>query len=240
MGRADPHCHTFASDGMVGPAELVAAAGARQLDVIAVTDHDTMDSVAETVALGEAAGLAVVAGQEITTAWPALTHVVGWFLEEPVRMGMSLADTVAAVHDQGGLAMIPHPFMPTWFASCQEGMLARLIETQTVDAVELEHTAPTTAARRAALHRFYDRHRDRLGAAVGGSDCHFGRHDLGRIVTEFEGRTAADFRAALEARSTRPVIVRRARVPLGLIARQQARSLVGLPLRRLRGQLQQR
>ena len=240
MGRADPHCHTFASDGMVGPAELVAAAGALQLDVIAVTDHDTMASVAETVALGEAAGLAVVAGQEITTAWPALTHVVGWFLEEPVRMGMSLADTVAAVHDQGGLAMIPHPFMPTWFASCQEGMLARLIETQTVDAVELEHTAPTTAARRAALYRFYDRHRDRLGAAVGGSDCHFGRHDLGRIVTEFAGSTAADFRAALEARSTRPVIARRSRVPLAMIARQQARSLVGLPLRRLRGQLQQR
>ena len=40
--------------------------------------------------------------------------------------------------------------------------------------------------------------------------------------------------------TTRPVRARQARVPLGLIARQQARSLVGLPLRRLRGQLQQR
>jgi hypothetical protein len=225
---------------MVGPAELVAAACELQLDLIAVTDHDTMAGVRETVALGEAAGLAVVAGQEVTTAWPAQTHVVGWFLERPVRMGMTLADTVAAIHDQGGLVMIPHPFMPTWFASCQEGMLARLIETHPVDAIELEHTAPTTAGRRAALHAFYKAHRRRLGAPVAGSDSHFGRHDLGRVLTEFEGSSADDFRRAVAARATRPLTgVRKARVPLVLVARQQARSLVELPLRRLRGQLQQ-
>lgn len=240
MGRADPHCHTTASDGMVEPAELVAAACELKLDLIAVTDHDTMAAVAETVALGEAAGLAVVPGQEITTAWPAQTHVVGWFLTRPVRTGMSLADSVAAIHDQGGLAMIPHPFMPTYFASCQQGMLTRLIETQAVDAVELEYTAPNTGARRAALRRFYEAHKDRLGAAVGGSDSHFGRHDLGRVLTEFEGGSAADFRAAIEAGTATPAPGRHSRVPLGLIARQQARSLVALPLRRLRGQLQQR
>jgi predicted metal-dependent phosphoesterase TrpH len=240
VGRADPHCHTHASDGMVGPAELVAAACELKLDLIAVTDHDTMACVGETVGLGEAAGLAVVPGQEVTTAWPAQTHVLGWFLERPVRMGMSLADTVAAIHDQGGLAVIPHPFMPTWFASCQEGMLARLIEVHPVDAVEIEHTAPTTAGRRAALHAFYRAHRERLGAAVAGSDSHFGRHDLGRAITEFEGSSADDFRRAVLARTTNPVTgLRQARVPLALVARQQARSLVELPLRRLRGQLQQ-
>jgi predicted metal-dependent phosphoesterase TrpH len=240
VGRADPHCHTHASDGMVSPAELVAAARGLGLDLIAVTDHDTMAAVRETVARGQEAGLAVVPGQEVTTAWPAQTHVVGWFLERPVRMGLSLADTVDAIHDQGALAMIPHPFMPTWFASCQEGMLARLIETRRVDALEVEHTAPTTAGRRAALRAFYDAHRERLGAAVAGSDSHFGRHDLGRAVTEFEGSSAADFRAAVESGATRPLAgVRRARVPFGLLARQQARSLVELPLRRLRGQLEE-
>jgi hypothetical protein len=155
-------------------------------------------------------------------------------------MGMSLADTVAAIHEQGGLVMIPHPFMPTWFASCQEGMLARLIEIHRVDAIEIEHTAPTTAGRRAALRAFYRAHRDRLGAAVAGSDSHFGRHDLGRVITEFEGSSADDFRKAVAAGTTVPVTgVREAHVPLALVARQQARSLVELPLRRLRGQLQQ-
>lgn len=238
MGRADPHCHTTASDGMVSPAALVASARAAQLDVIAVCDHDTMAACAEAVAEGEEAGVGVVAGQEVTTRWPAQTHVVGWFLERPVRPGMTLADTVDAIHDQGGLAMIPHPFMPTWFASCQPAMLSTLIEDHRVDAIELLHTAPTTGARMARLLAFYEANRARLGAAVGGSDSHFGAYDLGRVVTEFEGSTAADFRRAVETAQTRPALGDRGRVPLGLAARQQWRSLVELPLRRLRRQLE--
>ena len=236
MGVADPHCHTTASDGMVAPAELVAAAVAAGLDLIAITDHDTMANAREVRDRGEAAGLAVVMGIEVTTAWPAQTHVLGWFLERPIRMGLSLEDAVRAIHDQGGLAVIPHPFMPTYFASCQPGMLLRLLETQPVDAIEVVHTAPLGAARRARLQRFYAEHRERLGAAVGGSDSHFGAPDLGLAVTEFPGATAADFRAALLARTT---VARRTgkprRIPPGRLARQQWRSLVELPVRRLRG-----
>src|SRR5439155_23515056 len=66
---ADPHCHTLSSDGMVTPAQLVDAAVKARLDLIAVTDHDTMRSVKETQERGHAAGLTVVAGQEITTRW---------------------------------------------------------------------------------------------------------------------------------------------------------------------------
>ena len=127
---------------MVTPAELVAAAVKAGLDLIAVTDHDTMASVKETQTRGETAGLTVVAGQEVTTRWPAQTHMVGWFLETPVRRGMSLEDTVAAIHAQGGLVLIPHPFMPVYFGSIQPGMLRRLIEMQSVDAIEMLSTVP--------------------------------------------------------------------------------------------------
>lgn len=238
MGLADPHCHTTASDGMVGPAELVAAALAAGLDLIAVTDHDTMAAAEEVRLRGEAAGLAVVRGQEITTRWPAQTHVLGWFLERPVRSGLPLADTVAEIHAQGGLAVIPHPFMPSYFASCQPAMLARLIERQRVDGLEILHTAPITPGRRQALTAFYELHRDRLGTAIGASDSHFGGHDLGAVVTEFEGRSAADFRAAVHSRTTQPRRGRSRRVPARLALRQQWRSLVGLPLRRLSGQFE--
>ena len=47
MLLADPHCHTRASDGMVSPKELIGAAIASGLDLIAVTDHDTMAAVDE-------------------------------------------------------------------------------------------------------------------------------------------------------------------------------------------------
>jgi predicted metal-dependent phosphoesterase TrpH len=237
MALADPHCHTTASDGMVDAAGLVDAAVAAGLDLIAVTDHDTMAAVAEAQARGQERGLAVVAGQEVTTRWPAKTHVVGWFLERPVRAGMSLADTVAAIHDQGGLAVIPHPFMPTYFASCQQSMLARLLEARQVDGIELVHTAPTTGRRAAALEAFYLVHRARLGAAVGASDSHFGRYDLGLAVTEFEGRSAEDFRQAVAAGATRPVRRGRRSITPGLFARQQVRALLELPARRLTGRL---
>ncbi len=238
MGIADPHCHTTASDGMVSPAELVAAAVDAGLDLIAVCDHDTMAATAQTVARGEEAGLAVVPGQEITTRWPAQTHIVGWYLRKPVRMGMSIEDTIDAIQDQGGLAVVPHPFMPTFFASIQPGMLARLVERRRLDAIEVVHPSPSTPGRRRALLSFYEAHRERLGAAVAGSDSHFGGHDLGRVLTAFEGSTAEDFRRAVETSATRPQVGVRRRVPARLAARQQVRSLVELPLRRLRGEFE--
>jgi predicted metal-dependent phosphoesterase TrpH len=237
VSLADPHCHTTASDGMVEPAELVAAAVRRGLSLIAVCDHDTMAAAKEVRARGQAAGLAVVCGEEITTRWPAQTHVVGWFLERPVRSGLSLEDTVDAIHDQDGLAIIPHPFMPTYFASCQPGMLARLIERHPVDGIELEHASPTSAARRRQLAHFYNANRERLGAAIGASDSHFGWYDLGQVLTDFEGSTVGDFRAAVLARRTTPRRGRPATVPGGLALRQQWRSLVVLPARRLTGKL---
>ena len=235
---ADPHCHTFASDGMVGPADLVEGALAAGLGLIAVCDHDTMGAAQEVAGRGEERGLAVVKGMEITTRWPAQTHVLGWFLERPVRSGRGLLDTVRAIHEQDGLAVIPHPFMPTYFASCQPRMLSALIEEEPIDGIETEFAAPTSGRRKRALEDFYAAHSDRLGARVGASDSHFGAYDLGRIVTAFEGRSAADFRRELLARRTEPRRRPGRSVPARLLAAQQFRGLVGLPLRRLRGQLQ--
>ncbi len=227
--KADPHCHTFASDGMVTATELLEAAVAAGLDLIAITDHDTMASVHE----AEHPGLTVVSGEEITTAWPAQAHVLGWFLEKPVRPGMSVEDTVAAIHDQGGLAIVPHPFMPTYFGSIQPAALSRLIEKHPVDGIEMMSTVPMGNGRRKLLADFYARHGNRLGAAVGSSDCHFGRYDIASSATVYDG----DFRTAIEKRTTKPVRLRRGKVPAQLAVRQQWRSLVELPLRRLRGDL---
>ncbi len=40
--RIDLHCHSDASDGTRPPAEVVRRARARELDVVALTDHDTV------------------------------------------------------------------------------------------------------------------------------------------------------------------------------------------------------
>jgi hypothetical protein len=233
MAFADPHCHTTASDGMVSPAELVEAAVKAGLDLIAVTDHDTMAMVGEVKQRGEAAGLTVVAGQEVTTKWPAQTHIMGWFLEKPLGRGISLDDAVTEIHDQGGLVIVPHPFMPVYFGSIQPGMLRRLLEKHSVDGIEMMSTVPVGARRRRMLEAFYAANRERLGAAIGASDCHFGTHDIGRIVTQYEG----DFRTAVLQGTTEPVRRARRRVPIGMAMRQQWRALVDLPIRRRRDRL---
>jgi len=230
---ADPHCHTRASDGMVSPKELIEAAIASGLDLIAVTDHDTMAAVDEVQERGAAAGLTVVAGQEVTTRGPAQTHLLGWFLERPVKRGLSLEDSVAAIHDAGGLAIVPHPFMPVYFGSIQPGMLRRLIEKQPVDGIEVMFTVPIGRRRRAVLDAFLAANRERLGAYIGASDCHFGGHDMGRVLTAYEG----DFRAAVVERRTEPRLGKRHAVPRGMAVRQQWRALVEVPVLRLRGRL---
>src|SRR5690348_8690990 len=66
--RIDLHTHSNASDGTLRPAELVVAAAAAGLDVVALTDHDTTAGwVPATEALP--AGLTLVPGAELSCRW---------------------------------------------------------------------------------------------------------------------------------------------------------------------------
>ena len=97
-----------------------------------------------------------------------------------------------------------------------------------------ERNAIHAQVNRRLLDEFYAANRTRLGAPVGGSDCHFGAHDMASAVTEYDG----DFKTAVQSRATRGRRLRQAGpAPAGMAVRQQWRSLVQLPLRRLRGQL---
>jgi predicted metal-dependent phosphoesterase TrpH len=64
--RIDLHTHSRVSDGTDTPAELVSEAARAGLDVVALTDHDTFDGLAEAEAAGERAGVQVVRGIEVS------------------------------------------------------------------------------------------------------------------------------------------------------------------------------
>ena len=65
--RADLHAHTNRSDGVLGPAELVATASRAGLAAIAVTDHDTTAGIHEAVAAAADLDIEIVPGIEIST-----------------------------------------------------------------------------------------------------------------------------------------------------------------------------
>lgn len=78
--RLDLHLHTNSSDGSLSPAELVQAARAGNLDVIAVTDHDTVAGVHAAIAAA-AAELRVIPAIEISTQLGGELHMLGYHLD---------------------------------------------------------------------------------------------------------------------------------------------------------------
>jgi hypothetical protein len=230
LGTAEIHAHTLASDGMVSAVELVRAAAAIGLNVLCITDHDIISELGPAMEAGASLGVDVVRGEEITASFPPGIHIVGLFVERQIRMRMSVEDTVDAIHDAGGLAVIAHPFMPTWFASMTPSRARKLLETHRVDGIELRHTAPVLPRTWGLLDTFYAEHRDRLGASLGAGDSHFGAHDLGRVLTVFPGKGAVDLRRAIDERTTSPLsgAVVPSPPPLRMRLSQQYRSMVWL------------
>jgi len=82
QGLYDLHAHTTASDGTLSPAELVRLAKNLGLRALAVTDHDTVDGVAEAMAEADALGIELVPGVEISANFGEVpVHVLGLFVE---------------------------------------------------------------------------------------------------------------------------------------------------------------
>ncbi|MFQ6370498.1 RNase RNM [Shewanella sp. YIC-542] len=76
----DLHCHSRASDGALSPSELLARAIANGVDVLALTDHDTVDGLAQARQFNaqQATPLQLINGVEISTHWHAYDiHIVG-------------------------------------------------------------------------------------------------------------------------------------------------------------------
>lgn len=67
MHYADLHLHSTASDGCLTPTELVAKAKELNIQVIALTDHDTTDGIKEALAAGRTYSVRVIPGIELST-----------------------------------------------------------------------------------------------------------------------------------------------------------------------------
>jgi predicted metal-dependent phosphoesterase TrpH len=82
LKRVDLHIHSHASDGQLSPTAIVNAAVRGRLDVIAITDHDTVAGVNEALAAARALPLDVVPGVELSTRHGAHEiHILGYFID---------------------------------------------------------------------------------------------------------------------------------------------------------------
>lgn len=75
---ADLHTHCTASDGQYTPSELVRLAKDCGIEVLALTDHDTIAGVNEAISAGEALGLRVIRGVELSAKEHHGFHILGY------------------------------------------------------------------------------------------------------------------------------------------------------------------
>ena len=80
--RIDLHTHSNRSDGTDSPAELIAHAAAAELDVVALTDHDTVSGWDEAADAAISAGISLLRGTEFSCADNGRTvHMLGYLFD---------------------------------------------------------------------------------------------------------------------------------------------------------------
>lgn len=95
--RIDLHLHSTASDGVLSPSALVEAARAAQVDVIALTDHDSIDGIVEARSAAAQNGLRVIAGVELSAHDEEREiHILGLHLERLDSMRARLSQLADA------------------------------------------------------------------------------------------------------------------------------------------------
>jgi predicted metal-dependent phosphoesterase TrpH len=201
VGFADLHIHTTASDGMMSPAMVLNYVSmATPLDTFAITDHNTMDGYERArefqARYSHLQDLTLIPAIEVSSR---AGHIIGLWVERMIPRDMSAEETIAAIHEQGGLAIAAHPF--AWLPGLSEftGVARRFLELP-FDAVETRNSTPTELFNNHRTTRANRAHRQPL-AECGGSDAHF-LWAIGRTWTEYPGRGGTALREAITARRT--------------------------------------
>lgn len=80
--RLDLHLHSNASDGDCPPEEVVRRALDAHLDVISLTDHDTVGGVARAREAADGVAIDVIPGLEVSSTWRGHDiHILGYFVD---------------------------------------------------------------------------------------------------------------------------------------------------------------
>jgi predicted metal-dependent phosphoesterase TrpH len=187
----DLHIHTkYSGDATIEPKDLIKVAQERELDGIAVTDHNTTRGWNQ---FQEKEELFIIKGVEQTTEYGS---VIGLFLNEKIESN-EFYEVVDAIRDQDGIIMIPHPFDSLRKDSFKINSVDIKTLEKCVDAIEVFNS-------RCILNSFNENaeklantlHKHRLA----GSDAHT-RNEIGNARTEFEYNTLEQIHTKLKEKT---------------------------------------
>jgi len=174
------HTHCEASpDSRTPIAEQARAVRASRIDVICATDHNTIEGGLRLRELAD--GFRVIIGEEISSRDG---EIIGLFLDRAIPRDLTGEETIARIHDQGGVAIVPHPFSINRRYHMRRPALDRL--RSKIDALEIFNAREAIFLNNRSAAAYAKTH-GIVGTA--GSDAHRGRAFV--EMPDFAGR--ADF-----------------------------------------------
>jgi predicted metal-dependent phosphoesterase TrpH len=181
--EVDLHMHTDHSGDCATPVEvLLQTARDRGLGAIAITDHNEVSGALEAREIARGMdGLKVIVAEEVKTAEQG--EVIGLFLEEKIPKGLTMAETIAAIREQGGLVYVPHPFDRFHSVPDYEHLLDMVEE---IDLLEVFNPRVALTAFNVEAVRFAGKYRI---VPAAGSDSHVAQ-GLGSVrqrIHDFDG-----------------------------------------------------
>ncbi|MDR2698699.1 MAG: CehA/McbA family metallohydrolase [Candidatus Methanoplasma sp.] len=180
--RADLHIHSnFSSDGKSAPDEIIEAAVSAGLGCISITDHNSFEAYDLVKDNGK---VIVIPGIEVSSKEG---HILAYGIDRDIPRGMSVDETIAAIHAAGGVAFAAHPYR--WWSGLGE---SNTVEND-FDGIEAMNARSTASSNRRS---------EALAARIGkpvsaGSDAHTPDHIGDGIVELPDG--IATWQDALDA-----------------------------------------
>jgi predicted metal-dependent phosphoesterase TrpH len=162
--KADLHMHShFSPDSGMSPGEIVNTAEKLGLDVIAVTDHNTVRGGLETEKMAKNKDLIVIVGSEIMTKDG---EIIGLDVKRDIPKKLPLSEACRLIKEQGGLVLVPHPF-----ERLRKGIGSRIKEIiGYIDAVEVFNARSYFSRSNERAFEFAKKHGLAMFAC---SDAHF-------------------------------------------------------------------
>ncbi|WP_458209081.1 PHP domain-containing protein [Haladaptatus sp. NG-SE-30] len=211
MLSVELHCHSALSHDGRDPVDLILEqAKAVGLDAIAITDHDKIEASLEAAELAPEYGLVGIPGMEVTTRDG---HVLGLGVQERVPPGLSFGETLDRIREQGGVAVVPHPFQKS-----RSGVAANIDrgELTKADAIEVYNSRLLTGRGNRRAKSFARRHQIPMTA---GSDAHISEM-VGQAVTRIDA--ARNTQSILDAIADGRTDIQGKRTPWRISFRQAA------------------
>ena len=153
----DLHTHSAASDGQYTPSELVRLAKKRGIEVLALTDHDTVDGLEEAVRAGERMGIRVIRGIELSAREYPTFHILGYGLDPETPALSHLCRELKAGRDQRApriIAFLEEQGVPIPLSEAEELAGGRIVGRPHFAQVLVRHGY--VSSNREAFDRYLD------------------------------------------------------------------------------------